>query len=163
VRASAWRGQRERARGRRGRRAAAACSSGLRLAGASAGTRQRGLAAPGRGRQEWTQAALARLGQVLGDGRSWASASARRRAARAQRRSASGRCWRRALGRATRRSRCGAGSDAGEPEAERRQSRTRERLRRELCGATQASWRQVSTGAGARHSGSSASVREWRG
>jgi hypothetical protein len=35
-------------------------------------------------------------------------------------------------GRATQRSRCGAGSDAGEPEAERRQSRARERLRREL-------------------------------
>jgi hypothetical protein len=35
-------------------------------------------------------------------------------------------------GRATRRSKCGTGSDAGEPEAERCQSRTRERLTREL-------------------------------
>jgi hypothetical protein len=35
-------------------------------------------------------------------------------------------------GGATRRSRCDAGSDAGEPEAERCQSKTRECLRREL-------------------------------
>jgi hypothetical protein len=50
-------------------------------------------------------------------------AEAAQAARRAGRRSARGRCWRRALGRAARRSRCGAGSGAGEPEAERRQSK----------------------------------------